>query len=170
MSERIRIAGVNAIGVVVDLFVIDDYLAFVESSLDTIEARWKGGIFALADHDPDRSVGVGWSRVKDTWTAPVTPLADKIEAINAATAAKIASGFDFGGQRFSLSEASQITISNAYTIRASLPYPLDWANIDDTGFVTMKSATDIASFYQAATSAVLAARTAGNAVKKAVIG
>ena len=89
---------------------------------------------------------------------------------NAATVEAIGGGFEFRGHRFSLSLASQITISNAYTIRASLPYPIDWANIDDTGFVSMKSAKDIEAFYAAATTAVLLARTAGNAAKKVAIG
>lgn len=94
---------------------------------------------------------------------------ERIAAANASTAAVIDRGFLFRDRRFSLSLASQITISNAYTIRASLPYPLRWADADDTGFVVMESAADIEAFYQAATLAVLTARSTGNAAKAAVI-
>lgn len=103
----------------------------------------------------------------------VVPIeSDEHEAIlraNAGTAERIAAGFDFRGQRISLSLASQITISNAYTIRNSLQYPLSWANAEDTGFVTMESAKDIEALYAAATMAVLLARTEGNARKAAVL-
>lgn len=88
---------------------------------------------------------------------------------NANTAATIGAGFVFRGRRFSLSLASQVTISNTYTIRSTIPYPLRWADADDTGFVTMESAADIEAFYQAATLAVLTARSTGNAAKAAVI-
>lgn len=95
--------------------------------------------------------------------------AERIAAANAGTAAAIERGFTFRDRRFSLSLASQITISNAYTIRASLAYPLRWADADDTGFVIMESAADIEAFYQTATLAVLTARSTGNAAKAAVI-
>lgn len=99
-----------------------------------------------------------------------TPSAEeRIAAANAATASAIERGFAFRGRRFSLSLASQITISNAYTIRDSLPYPLRWADADDTGFVVMESAADVEAFYQAATLAVLVARSAGNAAKADVL-
>jgi len=91
--------------------------------------------------------------------------AERIAAANASTSEAISRGFTFRDRRFSLSLASQITISNAYTIRASLPYPLRWADADDTGFVVMESAADIEAFYQAATLAVLTARSTGNAAK-----
>ena len=88
---------------------------------------------------------------------------------NATTAETIGAGFTFRDRRFSLSLASQITISNAYTIRSTIPYPLRWADADDAGFVAMESAADIEAFYQAATLAVLTARSTGNAAKAAVI-
>ena len=95
---------------------------------------------------------------------------ERIAAANAATVAAIDRGFTFRGRRFSLSIPSQITISNAYTIRSTIPYPLRWADADDTGFVVMESAADIEAFYQAATLAVLTARSAGNAAKAQVLG
>lgn len=99
-----------------------------------------------------------------------TPSAEeRIAAANAATASAIERGFTFRGRRFSLSLASQITISNAHTIRDSLPYPLRWADAVDAGFVIMESAADVAEFYQAATLAVLTARSTGNAAKASVI-
>lgn len=95
--------------------------------------------------------------------------AERIAAANASTAAAIDRGFLFRDRRFSLSLPSQITISNAYTIRSTIPYPLRWADADDAGFVVMESAADIEAFYRAATLAVLTARSAGNAAKAAVI-
>lgn len=124
---------------------------------------------ALRD-DTEAHVSSGMLFDGSTFTAPPTPIGEQIERINAQTLARIEAGFDFRGQRFSLSERSQITISNAYTIRDSLPYPIDWANADDTAFVTLTSAADMAAMYQAATLAVLQARVAGNAAKKAALG
>ena len=165
-AERIRVACCDANGVVVDLVVVEDFLAWAAESTATIEARWTGGVFAL-DDTREASVSPGWTRsAKGAWSAPVTPLAERIESIDEQTSARIAGGFAFCGERMSLSVQSQITISNAYTIRESLPYPLPWGNADNTGFVTMESAKDVEALYQAATMAVLLARTAGNARKK----
>lgn len=108
-------------------------------------------------------------RVGSTVLVHTPTPSERIAAANAATVAAIDRGFTFRDRRFSLSLPSQITISNAYTIRASLPYPLRWADADDTGFVIMESAADIEAFYQAATLAVLAARSAGNAAKAEVL-
>lgn len=123
---------------------------------------------ALRD-DTEAHVAVGMLFDGSTFTAPPTPIEEQIERINAQTTARIEAGFEFRGQRFSLSERSQITISNAYTIRESLPYPIDWANADDSGFVTLASAADMAAMYQAATLAVLTARSEGNAAKRLML-
>ncbi len=104
-----------------------------------------------------------------SFAAPPTPLETTLDAINAQTAARIAAGFEFRGARVSLSIESQTTISNAYTIRASLPYPIPWSTLDDKAFVTIASAADVEALYAAATTAVLLARTEGNARKAAAI-
>lgn len=136
-------------------------------------AEWSLGLLrgpfdrcALRVLRDDESCNVGDREVGASFVAPPTPLAEQISVIDAETAGRIAGGFAFKGERMSLSVQSQITISNAYTIRESLPYPLQWGNADDTGFVTMESAKDVEALYQAATMAVLLARTAGNARKK----
>ncbi len=132
-------------------------------------------LHAVIDSDPGKappSMHAECLRAMNNATACLPIESPEHEAIlraNAATASTIERGFTFRGRRFSLSLASQITISNAYTIRASLPYPLRWADADDTGFVIMESAADVAEFYQSATVAVLVARSTGNAAKAAVI-
>lgn len=170
---QIRVACLDAEGFVVDSFVVYDGDAFLDFATKAavggaLEARWPGGIYALADRPPESSVGLGWQRLPSgAWKRPLTPLEERIAAVNASTAGRIAAGFEFRGQRVSLSEVSQITISNAYTIRDTLPYPLPWSTLDDSGFVVMESAKDVAELYAAATRAVLEARTLGNVQKQA---
>jgi hypothetical protein len=171
-SERIRVA-------VLRDGKVETVMVAPSSATESIEAwgLWCAAFLAgpyvgcemRALRDPDEAhVAPGYTVAGASWAAPVASRDERVEAINAETDAKIAGGFEYKGQRFSLSERSQITISNAYTIRASLPYPLDWANADDSGFVTLASQADMAEFYTAATTAVLLARTAGNAKKKAL--
>lgn len=79
--ERIRVACCDASGAVVDLIVVDDFIAWAQGATALIEAKWTGGVYALSARPEEASVGIGHKReAKGTWTAPPTP-ADSPEVI-----------------------------------------------------------------------------------------
>ena len=142
-----------------------DELEFAEWCVTMTDGPFRGCVLRVLRDD--ESCAPGYVEDVNGFVPPPTPLDEKIEHINAMTAARIAAGFVFKGEKMSLSLESQTTISNAFLIRDSLPYPLTWSTMDDSGFVTLESAADMVAMYQAATSAVLLARTEGNALKAA---
>lgn len=75
--------------------------------------------------------------------------AEKLFAIDQRTKELIASGFSYGGKRFSLSQQKQMNIVGSYTARL-LPqytYPVRWNTIDDLDFHDVVDAAEIEVFF-----------------------
>lgn len=96
----------------------------------------------------------------------------KIEEIDGNTDVLAESGFEFppsSGQKYSLSQISQINILGAYTFRnePEFTYQLNWGTIKDDGEFNFQNASEVRSFAICALGRVRYLRESGEALKQA---
>lgn len=81
------------------------------------------------------------------------------------TDALIAAGFTVDGKVFSASDAAQLKWLGMFTSRASLSYPVTVPTIDDTEFVSLVTATDVETYYNALLARIQTVLTGGVLLK-----
>lgn len=119
-----------------------------------------------ADPLPEPTVHV----VSPTLLVFEVPIAERIAAVDAATCARIASGFEFRGKRFSLSIEAQSTMTGAFVGRDFHAYPITWNTLDDAETIELANANEVAQFWVTGSIALRAALDEGTAAKDAIRG
>lgn len=162
----LRVAGTDIAGLVIDVIVVESerFDAWMFESMAMISTRWPGGVYVLDDDSP---VDQGWSRVAEAWVPPVTTREHRIDETNQAMTRIFSSGFYFRGKQLSLSVVSQVSAQGIYITRNTYSgYPILWPNIDDTDFVELTNAEDVAELYETMTAHIITTRNTGAQTKK----
>ncbi len=167
--STIRVAGLAADGSVISVVVVDtiavNYEDWLIQNVEALRAQFPGGMYFLPDEE--HFVEHGWRRVDNAWQPPITPRDVLMDQANQSIARVFNSGLNFRGKQLSLSVVSQVSAHGIYTIRNTYPnYPILWPNIDDTDFVELTNAEDVAELYETMTAHIITTRNTGAQTKK----
>jgi len=94
--------------------------------------------------------------------------AEAFQAIDARTREILAEGFSYRNERFSLSQAAQLRMTELIFLLdqdAPLDFPIVWNTLDDTWQIELSDSTEVRSFIQEGTQTVVSIINSGTSLK-----
>ena len=154
------------------VFHFDTKIGDTYATFDPRRGKMFTGVVKRADGTGDTGdivpAGTQVRIQKGETTELASAKAEKIRLVDARTDELIDDGFPYDGQMFSLSEQAQLKLLGAVIGSASLTYPVEWNNIDDTGTTLLDDAAEVNVFYGTAMLTVEAHLATGTALKNAI--
>lgn len=151
-----------------------------------LREMWRNNLSALGVVATDDTIDVWFSSALDDDQLAVSALVvsahdgteqdlqrvkyQRAQEIDRRTDELIAAGFDFAGQRFSMSLNAQSRATNVFILRDSgmIPYPIEWATLGDDGVISLDGPEMVAAFYGTGIAALRSVVGSGIKLKSAV--